>query len=198
MDAIHIRGGNALFGETTIQGSKNAVLPVMAAALLINDVCTIENCPRIQDVEHMKNLLQSLGCKVKRSNRAITVDASCLTDLALQQEATPEMLAHALTIIRRRMKEGGQFIVAVEPPTGGNQMQIQAVQTPDGNSWWAAFTSFEEELKGSNSVMSTFMTDIKQLFTSALQADAISGIILNPWNRTIMLDKNLIQITLGL
>ena len=87
MDAIHIRGGNALFGETTIQGSKNAVLPVMAAALLINDVCTIENCPRIQDVEHMKNLLQSLGCKVKRSNRAITVDASCLTDLALQQEA---------------------------------------------------------------------------------------------------------------
>ena len=87
VDAIHIRGGNALFGETTIQGSKNAVLPVMAAALLINDVCTIENCPRIQDVEHMKNLLQSLGCKVKRSNRAITVDASCLTDLALQQEA---------------------------------------------------------------------------------------------------------------
>ena len=72
VDAIHIRGGNALFGETTIQGSKNAVLPVMAAALLINDVCTIENCPRIQDVEHMKNLLQSLGCKVKRSNRAIT------------------------------------------------------------------------------------------------------------------------------
>ena len=61
-----------------------------------------------------------------------------------------------------------------------------------------AFTSFDEELKGSNSVMSTFMTDIKQLFTSALQADAISGIILNPWNRTIMLDKNLIQITLGL
>ena len=117
---------------------------------------------------------------------------------ALQQEASEEMLAHTLTVIRRRMKEGGQFIVAVEPPTGWNQMQIQAVQTPDGNSWWAAFTSFEEELKGSNSVMSTFMTDIKQLFTSALQADAISGIILNPWNRTIMLDKNLIQITLGL
>ena len=59
---------------------------------------------------------------------------------ALQQEASEEMLAHTLTVIRRRMKEGGQFIVAVEPPTGGNQMQIQAVQTPDGNSWWAAFT----------------------------------------------------------
>lgn len=117
---------------------------------------------------------------------------------ALQQEPTQEMLAHTLTVIRRRMQEKGQFVIAVEPPTGDNQLKLQAITTDDGKVWWMAFTSFEEELKGSNSVMSTFMTDIKQLFTSALQADAISGIILNPWNRTIMLDKNLIQITLGL
>lgn len=116
---------------------------------------------------------------------------------ALQQEPTQEMLAHALTVIRRRMREKGQFVIAVEPPTGDNQLKLQAITTDDGKLWWMAFTSFEEELKGSNSVMSTFMTDIKQLFTSALQADTISGIILNPWNRTIMLDKNLIQITLG-
>ncbi|MEE0376755.1 MAG: SseB family protein [Lachnospiraceae bacterium] len=117
---------------------------------------------------------------------------------ALQQEPTQEMLAHTLTVIRRRMQEKGQFVIAVEPPTGDNQLKLQAITTDDRKVWWMAFTSFEEELKGSNSVMSTFMTDIKQLFTSALQADAISGIILNPWNRTIMLDKNLIQITLGL
>ena len=117
---------------------------------------------------------------------------------ALQQEPTQEMLAHTLTVIRRRMQEKGQFVIAVEPPTGNNQLKLQAITTDDGKVWWMAFTSFEEELKGSNSVMSTFMTDIKQLFTSALQADTISGIILNPWNRTIMLDKSLIQITLGL
>ena len=117
---------------------------------------------------------------------------------ALQQEPTQEMLAHTLTVIRRRMQEKGQFVITVEPPTGDNQLKLQAIATDDGKVWWMAFTSFDEELKGSNSVMSTFMTDIKQLFTSALQADAISGIILNPWNRTIMLDKNLIQITLGL
>lgn len=95
------------------------------------------------------------------------------------------------------MKEGGQFIIAVEPPTGGNQMQIQAVQTPDGNSWWAAFTSFEEELKGSGSVMSTFLTGIEQAFRAVLAAEEAKGIIVNPWNRTIMLDKNLIRIILG-
>ena len=41
---------------------------------------------------------------------------------ALQQEPTQEMLAHTLTVIRRRMQENGQFIVAVEPPTGDGQI----------------------------------------------------------------------------
>ena len=116
---------------------------------------------------------------------------------ALQQEATQEMLAHTLTVIRRRMRENGQLILSVEPPTGDNQLRIGTVKTGDGKVWWAAFTSFEEELKGGGSVQSTFLTDIDQLFHSALQVNEIEGIILNPWNRTIMLDKNLINIILG-
>lgn len=75
MDAIHILGGNALFGETKIQGSKNAVLPVMAAALLIKDVCMIENCPHISDVYHMRQLLESIGCKVIQSDGTLSIDA---------------------------------------------------------------------------------------------------------------------------
>ena len=116
---------------------------------------------------------------------------------ALQQEPSEEMLAHTLTVIRRRMKEGGQFIIAVEPPKGDDQMQVQAIQTPDGNRWWAAFTSFEEEIKGSGSVMSTFLTGMEQAFRTVLMAEEVNGIIVNPWNRTIMLDKNLIRIILG-
>ena len=116
---------------------------------------------------------------------------------SLQADASEERLAHTLTVIRRRMRENGQFIVAVEPPSGEEQIKVQAVKTPDGKNWWMAFTSFEEELKGSNSVMSTFLTDINKMFTSALEVDEIDGIIINPWNRTIMLDKNLISIILG-
>ena len=110
--------------------------------------------------------------------------------LGLQTESTQEMLAHTLTVIRRRMKEKGQVILAVEPPKGLEQIQIQAVQTSDGQNWWTAFTSFEEELKGGDSVKSTFLTDIDKLFETVLQVEKIQGIILNPWNRTIMLDKN--------
>ena len=117
--------------------------------------------------------------------------------LALQQEATQEQLAHALTVIRRRMKEGGQLIVAVEPDPAQAQMKLQTVRTPDGKIWWSAFTSFEEELKGGGNVKSTFLTDIDRLFETALTADEIEGVILNPWNRTIMLDKYLIKVILG-
>ena len=127
---------------------------------------------------------------------------------ALQQEPSEEMLAHALTVIRRRMREQGQVILAVDMPqdqSGMPQMmanpaapmQIQAVQTADGKAWWVAFTSFEEELRSADQVKSTFLADLEQIFRTALTVNEIEGVIINPWNRTMMLNKNLIQIVLG-
>ena len=113
---------------------------------------------------------------------------------ALQSNATEELLAHTLTVIRRRMKEGGQLIVAVEPSVQGTQMNLQTVKTTDGAVWWSAFTSFEEELKGADQIKSTFLTDIDKLFQTALSVPEIKGVILNPWNRTLMIDKHLIEI----
>ena len=116
---------------------------------------------------------------------------------ALQQSPTEELLAHALTVVRRRMRENGQVIIAVEPNAAADQMKLQAVKTSDGNSWWAVFTSFDEEMKGSGSVMSTFMTDIGKVLEAALSEEEIHGVIINPWNRTLMLDKTLLRIILG-
>lgn len=116
---------------------------------------------------------------------------------ALQQESTEEMLAHVLTVIRRRMKEQAQLIISVEPPKGDGKINLQAIKTSDGKQWWSAFTSFDEELKGSNQIMSTFTADIDKIFHAALQEPSIEGVIINPWNRTIMLNKTLINIILG-
>lgn len=114
--------------------------------------------------------------------------------LALQNEPSQEILAHTLTVIRRRMKEGGQLVVAVEPSLESTQMKLQTVKTADGALWWSAFTSFDEELKGADSVKSTFLTDIDKLFDAVFDAEGISGVIINPWNRTIMLNRELIRI----
>ena len=55
----------------------------------------------------------------------------------------------------------------------------------------------QEPTEGSGSVMSTFLTDMEQLFRMTLTADDIEGVILNPWNRTLMLDKRFLHIILG-
>ena len=115
----------------------------------------------------------------------------------LQQEPTQEMLAHALTVVRRRMNEKGHLIVAVDPAGSIDSLQIQTIQTSDGRNWFAAYTGFEEQMKGSNAVMSGFTAEMEQLFQTALQAEEVEGLILNPWNRTLMLNKNLIHIVMG-
>lgn len=61
VDKLIIRGQRPLMGEVTISGAKNAALGVLPAALLISDVCTIENVPDILDITRMKNIMTSLG-----------------------------------------------------------------------------------------------------------------------------------------
>ena len=63
MDEIHIIGGNCLEGNINVQGSKNTVLPVMAASLLHRGTSILKGCPRITDVFYMEEIMRSLGAK---------------------------------------------------------------------------------------------------------------------------------------
>ncbi len=63
MDKLIIQGRTRLKGEVDISGSKNAVLPIMAAALLSEEESVIENVPNLWDVQTMVKLLRSLGAK---------------------------------------------------------------------------------------------------------------------------------------
>lgn len=63
LDKIHITGGSPLHGSIRIQGSKNAALPMMAAALLYPGISILRGCPRIADVLCMEKILQTLGAK---------------------------------------------------------------------------------------------------------------------------------------
>ncbi|MDE6844213.1 MAG: UDP-N-acetylglucosamine 1-carboxyvinyltransferase [Lachnospiraceae bacterium] len=91
MDAIRIYGGNCLKGQTTIQGSKNASLPILAATLLINGTCEIENCPDISDVYHMLRLLTSLGCKVEREGTLVRVNTEGLSECDMPSDSVGVM-----------------------------------------------------------------------------------------------------------
>ena len=78
MSRIQIQGLRPLKGRVSIQGSKNAVLPMMAAAILHRGVTVLSNVPLIQDVECMKAILESLGCRCIQKGGVLEIDASLL------------------------------------------------------------------------------------------------------------------------
>lgn len=58
-----LEGGSGLAGEVRISGAKNAVLPIMAAALMCNGCCIIRNVPKLDDVSVMLSVLEELGVR---------------------------------------------------------------------------------------------------------------------------------------
>lgn len=70
MDAFVINGGRRLRGSVRINGSKNASLPIMAAALLTDEPVTLTDVPDLADIRNMARLLESLGCPVSRDDNA--------------------------------------------------------------------------------------------------------------------------------
>ena len=65
MDRILIRGGRPLRGDIEISGSKNAALPLLAAALLTREKLRLSNLPRLADIASMRRLLETLGVELR-------------------------------------------------------------------------------------------------------------------------------------
>ncbi len=78
LGSLEITGGVPLHGEIGIQGSKNAVLPILVACILGEGICVIENCPQIRDVADTLEIMRHLGCLVQAANGTVRIDASCV------------------------------------------------------------------------------------------------------------------------
>jgi UDP-N-acetylglucosamine 1-carboxyvinyltransferase len=75
MDSLLIKGGVPLQGEVPISGAKNAVLPIMAAALLTSNPCVIRRVPNLSDVKFMGQILTWLGAEVKFEGDTVRIQA---------------------------------------------------------------------------------------------------------------------------
>jgi len=76
MPSFIVEGGVPLSGTIRPAGNKNAALPAVAAALLTSDPVTLDNVPRIRDVETLLEIVGSLGAEVEWSGaNAVTIDA---------------------------------------------------------------------------------------------------------------------------
>ena len=75
MDKIIIEGGHRLVGEVKISGAKNAALPIMAACLLAEGRCRLENLPHLRDINTMAALLRHMGAEVDFTNGQADITA---------------------------------------------------------------------------------------------------------------------------
>jgi len=65
VDKFEIQGGARLTGRLTVKGSKNAALPMIAAALLTDEPFVLRDVPELADIGNMQRLLGELGCNVE-------------------------------------------------------------------------------------------------------------------------------------
>ena len=101
MDRIRIVGGRRLNGTIPISGAKNAALPLMIASLLTRETLTLNNVPRLADVNLLARILGNHGVDVtiagkKSGQRQIDGQTFRLTAAEIVDTTAPyEMVAGA-------------------------------------------------------------------------------------------------------
>ncbi|MDD6214272.1 MAG: UDP-N-acetylglucosamine 1-carboxyvinyltransferase [Firmicutes bacterium] len=91
MSKLVIDGKHKMEGEIYVQGSKNAVLPILAAAILSDGKNVIYNCPKLRDVDMTIEVLKNLGCRVKREKNSLEVDSYGIHSYTIPEELMRQM-----------------------------------------------------------------------------------------------------------
>ncbi len=113
MAYLEIRQTGPLSGTYRVQGSKNAVLPMLAATLLVPGKTTLRHVPQIRDVNVMLKLLGLLGCRFVWTDEELIIDASNVNNWEIPKELIGQMRSSVILLapILYRMKKAA----VVEP-----------------------------------------------------------------------------------
>lgn len=96
MPDILVDGKYELSGDVYIQGSKNSVLPILAASVLTYGVSVIENCPALSDVRASINILKYLGAECSFEGNSLTIDSRNISDYKIPDNLMREMRSSSL------------------------------------------------------------------------------------------------------
>ncbi len=174
-----------MVGRVPISGSKNAVLPILAACLLTDEECKLKNVPRIEDVSTMAKLLERMGASVEWSetdrqqlhvNAAGLARGDVLASLASQMRASFLLMGPLLARRgeARVAKPGGDDIGMrrVEQHLVGLRLMGARVDLEDGE-----FVARADRLKGATIHLDMpTVTGTENLMMAAATADGVTTI----------------------
>jgi UDP-N-acetylglucosamine 1-carboxyvinyltransferase len=113
MKGIVVEGGERLVGEVQVSGAKNAALPALAAALLVEGACTFTNCPRLRDVDTFQTLLENLGARLRWKGKGeLQVDTSGIEGITAPYDLVKTMRASIL-ILGPLLARMGEAVVSL-------------------------------------------------------------------------------------
>ena len=98
MESYIIEGGKKLEGRVNISGSKNASLPIMAAAILNAGTTTLYNVPDIYDVKIMINILENIGCRIYRNKDKVVIDSRKVNDTVIPDVLMRQMRSSVMLV----------------------------------------------------------------------------------------------------
>ncbi|MGN6512108.1 MAG: UDP-N-acetylglucosamine 1-carboxyvinyltransferase [Lysobacteraceae bacterium] len=98
MQKIVVEGGVPLHGEVRISGAKNAVLPILCAALLADGPVVIRNVPQLHDVRTTLKVLGELGAGIQADGDAIAIDPRTVHSHVAPYELVKTMRASVLVL----------------------------------------------------------------------------------------------------
>lgn len=98
MSVLRIEGLHSLKGTIKIQGSKNGVLPVMAASLLHNGITVLEHVPKIQDVFCMLGILNALGAECRMEGNRLIISAASLNGTKIPETLAGQMRSSVMLL----------------------------------------------------------------------------------------------------
>lgn len=91
MQKLIINGGRKLGGEITVQGAKNAVLPILAATVLCDCEVVLKNCPKLSDTYAAMRIINHIGCKTGFEKNVAVVNPCGLCEYEVPDDLMREM-----------------------------------------------------------------------------------------------------------
>lgn len=92
----HINGGKRLEGACFVQGSKNAVLPILAASVICPMETDLLNVPCLSDVEASLGILRSIGCTAQQQENDVYIDSRGAISNVIPQNMMESMRSSVL------------------------------------------------------------------------------------------------------
>ena len=126
MPSYIVEGGHSLSGSIRPAGNKNAALPAIAATVLASEPVTLQNIPRIGDVETLLEIVTSLGGEVRwDDDNSVTIDASSVSSGSVDR-ALSERIRASLLLAGPLLARFGRVDL---PPPGGDVIGRRRVDT---------------------------------------------------------------------